>query len=621
MAARRAGTESSLTQARGLPAPASRLPPPSRTPVPAQSGRPSLERALRLGHRIGAERVQRAHPAFNDFNFWRPSLDDEPHPLSPEGQKKRLTGLYGKDLGEALLFTDVPEDEALPREKIIAKFLGDAKDDREMRERALNALRSAPADNESLLLHLERLVAPPEDLEVQKASAGPRKGKVLNDGQRCNLPFTDKKQNLPEDFFAPIRKGEVVSVVVDVFQQKGAPDQYQVKPRLGPDDKSEGNLWYIRKLDLEVSKAPELEDFSKVPVFGNEAPSPRDIVQQQLGDCFVLAALGSVAASRPAFITSMIAAPDSEAPAVRFFRRIGGKIPLYEPQWVRVDKKMFVDPKTRQSLYARSEEILWPALIEKAYAVFKEGPHGFMAVDEGGHMSTVFQAILGREAQKESVFDHPLEMGEDHEILVSLLDDGSDRKKLVQFVKQEKLAKKIGALSDPLVVKKIIRAAGLSKKGTLALESYVDRNLSKALGPGVDYSNRDLQLYQKIATRLELGKVIGLGTKVWGEGGTGASGGENVEEVPGLASNHAYTVLDVKEAKDGRRYVRLRNPWGHFGRVYKRDKFLGSTLPGTDKLAPELGTDTALKALESKGAEFWLELSDVVRYFESLYSG
>lgn len=72
--------------------------------------------------------------------------------------------------------------------------------------------------------------------------------------------------------------------------------------------------------------------------------------------------------------------------------------------------------------------------------------------------------------------------------------------------------------------------------------------------------------------------------------------------VPGLRAQHAYSLLDVKcDEIDGREhlFVKLRNPWGHVGRVYRWDQ----------KDTPDFISES------NAHAEFWLDINDFTRYF------
>ncbi|WP_248926980.1 hypothetical protein [Paenibacillus hamazuiensis] len=99
----------------------------------------------------GSAPIQMVHPAFNSVNFWRPQVMNEngeyaDHPLSPEGQKKRLTDTCGTAIMKLLLYTDLPEDEAARREFLTLNFL----DKGGTREDALEILKENPLDNATL---------------------------------------------------------------------------------------------------------------------------------------------------------------------------------------------------------------------------------------------------------------------------------------------------------------------------------------------------------------------------------------------------------------------------------------------------------------------------------------
>jgi hypothetical protein len=76
------------------------------------------------------EPIQMVHPAFNDFNFWRPNQlnletgEYEAHPMSPEGKKKDLTSEFGAEVMKLILYTDLPSEEAVERENLTRQFFG-----------------------------------------------------------------------------------------------------------------------------------------------------------------------------------------------------------------------------------------------------------------------------------------------------------------------------------------------------------------------------------------------------------------------------------------------------------------------------------------------------------------
>ncbi|HEX5272978.1 MAG TPA: C2 family cysteine protease, partial [Gemmataceae bacterium] len=134
------------------------------------------------------------------------------------------------------------------------------------------------------------------------------------------------------------------------------------------------------------------------------------------------------------------------------------------------------------------------------------------------------------------------------------------------------------------------------------------------------YSDNQLEVWDEISRGLDNNALVCLGTPTTvgrKADGEGHSAGEKKSK--GLAGNHAYSVLGVYQPKVGEpgyvrpqpggeaiRYLRVRNPWGHYGRVYgegKNDK---------GELAPR-------RAQAADEGEFLLELTDVTRRFEKLY--
>lgn len=109
------------------------------------------------------------------------------------------------------------------------------------------------------------------------------------------------------------------------------------------------------------------------------------------------------------------------------------------------------------------------------------------------------------------------------------------------------------------------------------------------------YTDNQLKYFDDIVKKLENNCLISVSTlkkfKI-----------EN--DALGLRHQHAYAVLYAKEMhlQDKTFYmIKLRNPWGQTGRVYDFNKI------NTPDFISE----------EKSSAEFWIELSDFMRYFES----
>jgi hypothetical protein len=137
------------------------------------------------------------------------------------------------------------------------------------------------------------------------------------------------------------------------------------------------------------------------------------------------------------------------------------------------------------------------------------------------------------------------------------------------------------------------------------------------LGSAV-YSKSQLKAYDSIKDALASGKSIALNTYKFPSKtteGTGHSGGEAISK--GMVGGHAYSALGVKanttndpttEPGTGKFYwVQVRNPWGKYGREYD----FSQVLPAN-----------AGKAVENGDGMFWLELSELTKFFSSVdFSG
>ncbi|MGZ5007644.1 MAG: C2 family cysteine protease [Methylobacter sp.] len=612
--------------------------------------------------------VQRVHPAFNSINFWRdPILNPEtgeyqPHPSSPEGQMKRLTAIFGKEVAHELLHTEAEMDDAFPREKIAKDFLdngnamggkkaaimviclkaepadnlklsamlqnalafclaNDTKPDfAETLDRAINAGQSDP---KTLLPSLQQTYAPAGALIDANPKRAPKKGKAKKNSKRYQMPLLTVGASVGQ-VAEDIKKGEIMSVKDAFVGIVGMKDQYQVKLKLGPGSISD--MWYVAADDLEVADDPILKDFKLIPFYLEGGPKVEDIQQQQLGDCYVLAAAGSILAVSPAKITNMFLDTDTDHVKVRFFKReVKDKKPYFTPEWVQVDKRLYVNAANNLSIYAKAETVLWPAILEKAYAVWKGRGGGYDPVDEGGHMNIVYQEILGKEAKSEFLFEHPFEVDENDELLKALFTKDTERTKFTKYLKDNNIAKDIKNLTDISKMVAVVNSSGITEPDKGRLLSYLNSGISHKIEEvstnELRYGALAINFFDRITGWLQEGKPVSVGSKAWGSGGTGRSGGENTESVPGLASTHAYMILSTKTAINGRKFIQMRNPWGEFGRGYRKKQILSSSIKGTAIDAPELPITSGAIGTEITEGTFWLELSDLTKYFSQIYHG
>lgn len=116
-----------------------------------------------------------------------------------------------------------------------------------------------------------------------------------------------------------------------------------------------------------------------------------DVVQNELGDCFLLASLSSLAAVRPEAVQRAITENADGTFTVRFYEKQRRGPPT--PVDITIDADL---PAKRNGdlLYghARDKRELWPALVEKAWASWKGG---YSELSLGGFAGDALEALTG----------------------------------------------------------------------------------------------------------------------------------------------------------------------------------------------------------------------------------
>jgi hypothetical protein len=119
------------------------------------------------------------------------------------------------------------------------------------------------------------------------------------------------------------------------------------------------------------------QDFSNDPLFPAAGPSENDIRQGQVGDCWFLATLSSIAKTDPGLITKDVIAVGDGTFEVKFTK--GGVA-----NTVRVDGML---PTTSWGAVAYAslgtESSLWVAIVEKAYATIRTTADSYDSMNSG----------------------------------------------------------------------------------------------------------------------------------------------------------------------------------------------------------------------------------------------
>lgn len=400
-------------------------------------------------------------------------------------------------------------------------------------------------------------------------------------------------------------------------------------------------------------------------------PSPSDIKQGQLGDCYLEAAIAGLVASDPAFVKSM-------------FGDYGTKVAvtLFDVDYSDPDKPTFarrqvvVEKSVAKSDGARlyDQGALWVSILEKAYAAAKFSgtkeqepgvkskastslddinsgwsahalmhltgrPAGFSAITSGSG-GKYDNAALPWSSSQISLWEteEALDGEGDYNSLVAfkLLSPKSGANRLTRATNltdgfmtwAKKNATKFAALYDKAGAGPT--SAATAYKGEIRLEDirglfdngaklywpmfedYLAKRFPGKRGSG-RYTDAQDATWNEISTALAANKVVTLTSKEkvsrGPASGVGHSGGEAVSK--GLVGNHVYTALDIKPKVDGApgvRYVLVRNPWGKYGREYEESGEGASKTLGT-------------KTVDQGTGESWLELSDITKRFRRVDIG
>ena len=377
--------------------------------------------------------------------------------------------------------------------------------------------------------------------------------------------------------------------------------------------------------DREGAPLQQAYEKTDKPLFAAD-PTAADVQQGALGDCFLLAAASSLAEREPARIREMMR-ESGDTVTVRLFKEAG-------PEFVKVEKSIpKVTKASGEKVDPYAKNFLWVQMLEKAYAV---GGGAYKKI-EGGKGSAAFFALTGK------VDDTILRPGTNEEELRARLGPVPWPQKLeapaegfdfgdsdAEAVEADKLAKRalytehFGAhaatwqafietetnhaqlknLSTLESIQEALAGGGLAAEVSAVVMSYLEAQhvFPGKLGSG-KYSSTQLGVYKKIGAAIGGGKIVVGGTRADIPGGGGDRSENGEKKVAGMLGGHQYSVLGVEE-KDGLRYVKVRNPWGHYARGYRAAEEGG----GLEAFADE----------DNKNGVFLIELSDLTDNFEDM---
>jgi Calpain family cysteine protease/RTX calcium-binding nonapeptide repeat (4 copies) len=124
------------------------------------------------------------------------------------------------------------------------------------------------------------------------------------------------------------------------------------------------------------------KDFSDNPLFSSAGPSPTDVRQGYVGDCYFMATLAAIARVNPDIIRQSVADLGDGTYAVRF--RAGGL-----ETYIRVDGDLPTSGNTPAYARLGAQGSTWVAILEKAFAYYRNGSGTYASLG-GGWMSEAF---------------------------------------------------------------------------------------------------------------------------------------------------------------------------------------------------------------------------------------
>ncbi len=376
------------------------------------------------------------------------------------------------------------------------------------------------------------------------------------------------------------------------------------------------------------------------------APTVDDIRQSGIGDCYFLSA-----------ITSILARPDGADIVEKMFQEYelddqGNQIPLKNAQGnpiIRVHfynesgEKFSVDVERTLRVNPLKHPFgpAWVSFLEKAYAqAFHKGDY---AAIEGGLAGDALTQMLGEPHQYQLITNSdPKKLYELHaafkssdsamqlsdaekKIWQAMLDNPKYKlkEKWDKALKKQQwvandVTKSLDLVPSPDEARHMMRAEDLKKmlfhekmtdqeravaNRMLAWTNEKPKILPGKRGTG-EYTQEQEQLYAQLQEKLADKFSITASTHKRVTSKFQLVRTEQIlpsgeQTSKGLVGSHAYAVLGCEEI-DGVKYVKVRNPWGHYGREYqKKDGVLQPTAKRFDSTS-------------------YIELSDFCKRFEDV---
>jgi hypothetical protein len=258
------------------------------------------------------------------------------------------------------------------------------------------------ADHKAGEATVERLALPPPPTGTKTTVKPPKVGESGMVSKETTVKLDGKDVKVSQGTVAEVVSVSGTSLSVKLFSGMGGKkasiplDAFKVEPGLSKKD--------------EEGKTNEPQDYiyqEYTSILWDGAPKATDVAQGYIGDCFLIAACGAVAAANPDQIKKAFSpqAPNKTSYNVTLYLK--GKDRKLAPHTVTVDTNLPTKLQQTSPAYAQTgkdftqhKSPLWPALIEKAYATMMGG---YAVLDEGGSPGKAMEALTGVKSDSDEI--------------------------------------------------------------------------------------------------------------------------------------------------------------------------------------------------------------------------
>jgi len=315
---------------------------------------------------------------------------------------------------------------------------------------------------------------------------------------------------------------------------------------------------------------------------------PSDVVQGQLGDCWLLAAIACLA-EFPGAIESVFCSMEKNERHKYYLKLYDARKGEERFKKFFIDDYVPCDAKTKRPIFAAPKgNELWVLLLEKAFAKFM-GNYGRL---DGGHTLWAFQAMTGNHCIRLE-YDQGAIDEEDEEKHGNARDDDDDEE---EEDEDEDEDEEEGDGDGEL------RAGPCWRKWTIEYDRARNDN------PCADYGWLDAG---EAFDNHRLWKLLGHYDRHCALIAASANSKSEVKREDGIVAGHAYTIKQVFSHKKIK-LLNLRNPWGSFEWKGKWSDTDLKTWDAHPNIAKKVGF-----VAEDDGS-FWMAFDDFLKIYNVL---